>query len=183
MARAAGLQAEQHVAYLVCVCGSICRQFRLTRPTIPGAGEHITRMSLARTICESVEAAEEDGDIHSVLQTVMWDQFHSSSPSSLAHIGAYPVSQKYVRNEAKHLHKPESFSLSRSTMTTDSRDVRPTPRSPCIFLLTRFDRSPSLVRVHHGEHGDRIRLQLLLQAQRTSPHPAPAVLEAPRPPG
>ncbi|EIW63309.1 N-terminal nucleophile aminohydrolase [Trametes versicolor FP-101664 SS1] len=44
--------------------------------SVSGAGEDITRASLAKTICSSVEAAGEDGDIHDVLQTVIGHQFH-----------------------------------------------------------------------------------------------------------
>ena len=44
-------------------------------PSSTGAGEYITRMSLARAICEDVEAAGDDGDIHGVLQRVIGGDF------------------------------------------------------------------------------------------------------------
>ena len=44
-------------------------------PSSTGAGEYITRMSLARAICEGVEAAGDDGDTHGVLQRVIGGDF------------------------------------------------------------------------------------------------------------
>ncbi|KAI0743546.1 nucleophile aminohydrolase [Daedaleopsis nitida] len=43
--------------------------------SVSGAGEYITRMSLARTICEAVEATNETEDIHDVLQRVLGSEF------------------------------------------------------------------------------------------------------------
>ncbi|PIL36184.1 hypothetical protein GSI_01844 [Ganoderma sinense ZZ0214-1] len=43
--------------------------------SVSGAGEHITRMSLARMICEAIEVAGRDEDTHDVLQRVLGRDF------------------------------------------------------------------------------------------------------------
>ncbi|KAI0663510.1 N-terminal nucleophile aminohydrolase [Cubamyces menziesii] len=44
--------------------------------SVSGAGEYITRTALARIVCEAVEAAGDDRDTHSILNTILGEQFH-----------------------------------------------------------------------------------------------------------
>ncbi|KAI0630364.1 N-terminal nucleophile aminohydrolase [Trametes polyzona] len=45
--------------------------------SVSGAGEYITRASLAKSICEALEGAGDDRDTHQILQTVLGQQFWS----------------------------------------------------------------------------------------------------------
>ncbi|KAM5531577.1 hypothetical protein V8D89_014746 [Ganoderma adspersum] len=55
--------------------GAGCWATPRTACSVSGAGEHITRMSLARTICEAIEAAGINEDTHDVLQRVLGGDF------------------------------------------------------------------------------------------------------------
>lgn len=43
----------------------------------PGAGEHITRSALARSVGEALKEAGEDADTHEILHRVLLDRFSS----------------------------------------------------------------------------------------------------------
>ncbi|KAI0645701.1 nucleophile aminohydrolase [Trametes meyenii] len=58
------------------IYGAGCWATTNTACSVSGAGEYITRASLARTICEAIEADGEDGDTHEVLQRVIGKQFY-----------------------------------------------------------------------------------------------------------
>ncbi|KAH9858714.1 N-terminal nucleophile aminohydrolase [Lenzites betulinus] len=58
------------------VHGAGCWATYNTACSVSGAGEYITRMSLARAICETVEAAGDGEDTHDILQRILGQQFH-----------------------------------------------------------------------------------------------------------
>ncbi|KAH9892580.1 N-terminal nucleophile aminohydrolase [Cubamyces lactineus] len=58
------------------IYGAGCWATPHTACSVSGAGEYITRAALARTVCEAVEAAGDDGDIHSILDAILGEQFH-----------------------------------------------------------------------------------------------------------
>ncbi|RPD74309.1 N-terminal nucleophile aminohydrolase [Lentinus tigrinus ALCF2SS1-7] len=57
------------------IYGTGCWATRSVACSVSGAGEYITRMSLARTICEAVEAAGDEEDIHEILRRVLETEF------------------------------------------------------------------------------------------------------------
>ncbi|KAI1794131.1 N-terminal nucleophile aminohydrolase [Ganoderma leucocontextum] len=61
------------------IYGAGCWATPRTACSVSGAGEHITRMSLAREICEAVEAAGKDEGAHDVLQRILGRDFLRTS--------------------------------------------------------------------------------------------------------
>ncbi|KAI0706840.1 nucleophile aminohydrolase [Cerioporus squamosus] len=58
------------------IYGAGCWATRSVACSVSGAGEYITRMSLARTICDAVEAAGDDGDTHELLRRLLETEFY-----------------------------------------------------------------------------------------------------------
>ncbi|KAI0823640.1 N-terminal nucleophile aminohydrolase [Trametes gibbosa] len=57
------------------IYGAGCWATQHAACSVSGAGEYVTRMSLAKTTCEAVEAAGDEEDTHEVLQRVIGQQF------------------------------------------------------------------------------------------------------------
>ncbi|RDX55102.1 N-terminal nucleophile aminohydrolase [Lentinus brumalis] len=58
------------------IYGAGCWATRNAACSVSGAGEYITRMSLARAICDAVEAAGDDADTHEVLRQLLETEFY-----------------------------------------------------------------------------------------------------------
>ncbi|KAJ8487427.1 hypothetical protein ONZ51_g4197 [Trametes cubensis] len=65
------------------IYGAGCWATPHTACSVSGAGEYITRLALARTVCEAVEAAGDDRDTHSILNTIIGEQFHHPAPTGV----------------------------------------------------------------------------------------------------
>lgn len=74
----AGHRPTSPAVSLVGPCRKDARRRTLIDDVPLGAGEYITRMSLARTLCEAVEAAGEELDTHEVLRHILGTEFHST---------------------------------------------------------------------------------------------------------
>ncbi|TBU49519.1 N-terminal nucleophile aminohydrolase [Dichomitus squalens] len=57
------------------IYGAGCWATHKTACSVSGAGEYITRLSLARALCDAIEAAGDDADTHEVLQRVLGRDF------------------------------------------------------------------------------------------------------------
>ncbi|KAI0358447.1 N-terminal nucleophile aminohydrolase [Trametes cingulata] len=57
------------------IYGAGCWATQRVACSVSGAGEYITRMSLARAVCQAVETAGDDGDTHEVLERVVGQDF------------------------------------------------------------------------------------------------------------